>query len=613
MRKNCLTTFSHKQAVAYLLIIISFLLVHGHASAQETTTTTTAQRARAGEEASNAGVASGSIMGRVAGDDGRPVGDIQVYIYTAYSTTSPRSVVTDAGGRFQFTELSPGLYTLRASTPAYVQSPEELVNPWEPKYLKPGDVTQMTLVKGGVITGNVLNAQNEPVIGATVRALRVRDSQGRRVRLDSGFGGMPRMTDDRGVYRIYGLQPGSYVVVVGGGSPYSFGTPNLYEADTPTYYPSSTRDTAAEVSVRVGEEATGIDIRYRGERGHAVSGSVTGSTSSTGRFGISVTLMRAVTGTFEAQAIVSDIGGKRVFSLNGVADGEYEIAAQGYFEKGEVVASAPQKLTVRGGDVTGLQLALAPLASITGRVTLEPSRDEACPKTNVSTALPQTLVTARREDQEKERLQTAQFSVGGSTPNEQGEFVIRNLSGGIFRLGVRAPGDDWYVRALTIPLQARTAAGQPRPPEAKTAPLPPGTLSIKTGERMSGVNINLAQGAAGLSGRVVMQPEGAAIPANFRAYLVPTERERADDVLRYAETILSADGSFTFTSLAPGRYWIIFRPAPPQNDFLQAPRMLAWDEEGRKALRRDAEAGNTAVELKPCQRLTDYTLSYTAK
>ena len=31
--------------------------------------------------------------------------------------------------------------------------------------------------------------------------------------------------------------------------------------DAPTYYPSATRDTAAEVSLRGGEESSGIDIR----------------------------------------------------------------------------------------------------------------------------------------------------------------------------------------------------------------------------------------------------------------------------------------------------------------------------------------------------------------
>src|SRR5437667_9742682 len=63
---------------------------------------------------------------------------------------------------------------------------------------------------------------------------------------------------------------GTYLVAAGGGynSPYNI---NAYGTDVPTYAPSSTRDDATEISVRYGEETTNVDIRYRGEAGHAVS------------------------------------------------------------------------------------------------------------------------------------------------------------------------------------------------------------------------------------------------------------------------------------------------------------------------------------------------------
>src|SRR5262249_56752674 len=80
-----------------------------------------------------------------------------------------------------------------------------------------------------------------------------------------------RSTDDGGVYRLYGLSPGTYVVFTRN-SFHAIASP--YDKDAPTYYPSSTRETAAEVTVTSGGEASGVDIRYRGERGHAVSGSI---------------------------------------------------------------------------------------------------------------------------------------------------------------------------------------------------------------------------------------------------------------------------------------------------------------------------------------------------
>ena len=85
-----------------------------------------------------------------------------------------------------------------------------------------------------------------------------------------------RLTDDRGIYRIYGLPPGAYLIVAGGAQ--QFGGPPAYSAyanDSPIYFPSSARDTASEVVVRNGEEIT-ADIQYRSEPGHSISGTVGG-------------------------------------------------------------------------------------------------------------------------------------------------------------------------------------------------------------------------------------------------------------------------------------------------------------------------------------------------
>lgn len=597
-------TLSHnrKRAMLPLLSLFITLSVSAHAEAQ-------VAAARAGEEVNRATApaAPGSITGRVVGEDGRPMVEAQVIIYGAYQSANSRAAITDSSGLFQFKDLPPRPYIMRVALPGYVEAPDETRSLWEPRYVFVGDRVQLTLVRGGVITGTVLNAQGEPIVGTVVRAIRVRDAQGHRTAPDVVPVAMPRMTDDRGIYRIYGLQPGSYIVVTAGNTPF-FGMANSFEGEMPTYYPSSTRDTAMEVAVRSGEESTGVDIRYRNERGRVISGIVTGTTNATEHFSISLILTRVGSGVVEAQTFAPDAGDRRAFSLTGVADGEYELVAQGFLERGESVASAPMRVTVRGSDLTGLQLSLAPLASLSGRITLDPPlTDPSCTSVNSAATLTSSFVFARREDFERERLQPPILSASGNSPNEQGEFTLRNLSAGIFRLTLRLPNDNLYVRALTLPQAVNTGA------QASGArATPSGTIAVRSGERASGITINLSQGAANLGGRVAPQAEGVALPPNLRAYLVPTERERADDVLRYAEANVASDGSFTFKSLAPGRYWIIVRPAP-ETDALQMPRMLAWDGETRKALRRDAEAGGSAIELKQCQRVTDYQISYAAK
>jgi hypothetical protein len=72
------------------------------------------------------------------------------------------------------------------------------------------------------------------------------------------------------------------------------------------------------------------------------------------------------------------------------------------------------------------------------------------------------------------------------------------------------------------------------------------------------------------------------------------------------------DGTFTFTNIAPGRYWLIARPVADKGSAVRdAVRPLAWDVEGRARLRREAEKSATApIDLQPCQAIVDYVLRY---
>src|SRR5262249_4393883 len=160
------------------------------------------------------------------------------------------------------------------------------------------------------------NTSGEPVIGVPVAAVLVRDAAGRPAARATNR--QERRTDDRGIYRIYGLQPGSYLIVAGGASR-NANVKTPFDPDGPPYSPSSTRDTAAEIQVRAGVEAAGVDIRYRGESGHAVSGVLAGTSGS----GAEVTLYRANTDSIEAVVEVS-AEAPHTFAIYGLADGEYD-------------------------------------------------------------------------------------------------------------------------------------------------------------------------------------------------------------------------------------------------------------------------------------------------
>lgn len=556
---------------------------------------------------------TGKITGHITGEDGRPLPDAIVYFYRTYARVPgpPQNATTDSDGKFQISNLQPGLYTVNASLPGFVPAPDAAAETGEGRYYRPGDSVNLTLIKGGVITGTVRDANGEPVVAVAVRALRIRDANGRTLPRTFGYT-LPRMTDDRGIYRLYGLQPGTYIVSAGGSLGF-LAIPNAYGDDSPTYFPSSTRDTAAEISVRGGEEATGTDIRYRGERGHTISGTISGLIETNNRFGVTVTLAQAASGAFESTTYVQP-GMKPAFSFNSLADGEYELTAQQGVSSGDNAVSNPRRVTVKGSDVTGVELALAQLGSLAGHVFLEMGPKEGCGEKRAATFV-EILLGVRRDEKvsPQEDTRTPFFLGSGTIPNEQGEFTIHNVQGGSYRLTARLPSEAWYLRSITLPA-APPQKPAPKVAETKSASTQtsatPSLLALKAGEHLTGITLDIAQDAARLRGRVIASAEGARLPANLRVYLVPSERERADDVLRYSEVSLESDGAFALKNLAPGHYFILARPAPEPDPAERSPRPLIWDAGARAKLRREAEAANASIELKPCQRTDEYTLSY---
>ena len=81
----------------------------------------------------------------------------------------------------------------------------------------------------------------------------------------------------------------------------------------------------------------------------------------------------------------------------GISDGEYEIVAMAAAPPGgDFLFSRVQHVTVRGTDVVGMELALAPVGSITGRVVIERDPQLNC-GTRRDTALREIVITTRRD------------------------------------------------------------------------------------------------------------------------------------------------------------------------------------------------------------------------
>ena len=128
---------------------------------------------------------------------------------------------TDEDGNYKLTGLTAGKFTILALAKSYVvASGSGFKEPGQSVNLVEGEaVTKVdfALVRGGVVTGRITDADGHPIIGEQVNLVLKDSSPDPRAQFM--FGATRNQTDDRGIYRIYGLGPGSYNISVGQAAP----------------------------------------------------------------------------------------------------------------------------------------------------------------------------------------------------------------------------------------------------------------------------------------------------------------------------------------------------------------------------------------------------------
>ena len=181
---------------------------------------------------------TGRLRGRVvAADTGSPLRRAQVRAVAATIRTT-RLATTDAEGRYEFANLPAGRYTISVSKAGYVGLEFGQRRPFEggrPLDLADAQVVEQidfALPRGAVIAGRITDEAGDPIIGASVQAMRYQYGPSGRRRL----GGVSQswlsgMTNDLGEYRLFGLMPGTYIVSAIGNN---FGVVSLTQAGPQT-------------------------------------------------------------------------------------------------------------------------------------------------------------------------------------------------------------------------------------------------------------------------------------------------------------------------------------------------------------------------------------------
>jgi protocatechuate 3,4-dioxygenase beta subunit len=315
--------------------------------------------------------------------------------------------LTDAEGRYRVTNLPEGKYEAHVLLGGCVRekySPNEsLIESFTLNAGESRENVDFALERGGVITGRVTDADGRPLIARAV-SLQGVDKEGRKQDARNLQNIQSLMTtfemfqtDDRGVYRIFGLRAGRYLVSAGGVSNLALVTGAGGEYPR-AWHPDTTDENQAKViEVAAGGEVTGVDIRLGvAKRTYEASGRVVDDETGKPIAGSSMICTKAGGpgesvdfGVFGATPKTDEQGN---FRLSGLTPGQYQLsladfatiltgAGSGYYSDGA-------KFEIQGADVAGVEIRAKRGATISGVAVIEDADQSA------KSGLSQTIIMA---------------------------------------------------------------------------------------------------------------------------------------------------------------------------------------------------------------------------
>jgi protocatechuate 3,4-dioxygenase beta subunit len=447
--------------------------------------------------------AAGVIRGMVVeNQSGKPLSRATVVLQPIDGTPgSPRPVRTSTYGSFEFASLADGAYIVKASRRGFLPT-EYGQKQWNsagvPVFLKDNASTFLTirLPRYGAITGTVVDENDVGVPEFDVLAYRRTDPPQLVTRARS---------DERGIYRLTGLEPGYYLVRTAAN-----------QDDGLDYLPTFSRETqtvaeAHTAQVFLDEDTRNMDVRPAPGKLFSVSGTVV-----TEPPGIAVTVI-----------LSSDIGRQVTqgpgFQFDGLPPGPYEIYAE-----------APENRALNA-KYQAAHLMLSVYRDVSKvSMSTSPPRETRFDFNPAPAGGSSSQVLARRKD----------LAGLGPTMTLQMTNNRAPLSPGRWELSV-VPPPGYYVSGFTTP--SMPPAGRGRPDgwnEVLISGFGGGVASIALSSNPGSVR-GVVKAAAG-----ELAP-GA--PVYLEAYDAATQKRLTD--LRATRTDLQ--GAYRFDGLAPGNYRIL--------------------------------------------------------
>ena len=541
-------------------------------------------------------VGKGAITGSlVVSGTGQPARRARLTLSSNDQPGGSRSAIADDTGAFSFAALPPGRYSLTASKPGYLNATYGQRTPGRqgtPIQLGDGQrlKVQMQIWRGSVITGTVLDEHGDAIPNTPVRAMRYVLQSGVRTLQQTGSG----QTDDRGVYRIFNLQPGEYVVsatprnvnnqvavaqaavaqrlaavtAAAGAQQAQLLAEKMQELNTmpagsddpmtgyaPVYYPGTT-SLANAMSVMVGptEEKGGVDFQYQIVSVARIDGVVTTSANTQLGQNVQITLTSAGNAGGFNQGARADAQG--AFTLQNVPPGQYTLTARATINNGGGRATPPgnrgELAPGRGGRLGGpllpqdaMRLWASTDVTVDGRnvsnivLTLQPGvQITGRVQFEGTTLQPPSDLTRLRVNMQPVStpgMSGEMLSSAAGRVEADGRFTIPSVVPGRYRLSAGGAGQEWSLGSSMLDGQDSLDF----PVEIKSA--------------VNGAVVTFTDRRAELTGTITNDRSEPV--ADYTLIVYPSDaRFRTPQSRRIQSVRPATDGRFTFRSLPPGDY-----------------------------------------------------------
>jgi hypothetical protein len=553
------------------------------------------------QQGDGAAALTGRIVGHVLGaDNGRPIRRARVAI-SAPDLPGGRAALTDDSGAFDFIDLPPSRYTLTVSKTGYVPLSYGQRRPLQagtPLQLAAGQELkgiEFRLPRGSVISGHVYDENGDPMPGTMVNVMRYQYAQGNRQLVPTGTS----RTDDRGEYRVWGLNPGDYYVSAlarnfnvgpGGGSGPSLGGSGaaaeavpvrpggrvgalsgtrsvpfagsdlLRSQDdlehlgyAPTYYPGvSSPNEARPIAVGLGAEVLDINFNVLLVRTSSISGHVTnpgGSATTAGNVNLApdgaLRPGRRFGGNYTGR-----IQSEGAFSIVNVPPGRYVLRARG--EDSGVPVFAMQPLSV-DGDIDGLNVILAPGATLTGTLSFRATQSALLPD------LSQFRITTMPAD-------LSSFGPNGSARvDKEGKFTLDSVPAGSRLIRAQSPR-GWMLTSVNV--DGREMVDTP--------------LEVRSGQHVDGISLLFTDKLSEINGTLTDE-QGTPV-TEYTVLAFPTDSTLWRPQTRQIMTTRpDQNGRFQLRGLPPGEYFLVAVDPAEQGEWFE-PAFLNEHRSGARRL-----------------------------